>query len=60
MQNVNFAVPCNTAENHASGFFDPALNLEQLPPHPRPEIDRDILIQVGLKSIIHVREYIRR
>jgi len=58
MQDVDFAVTRNPAEDHAAGFLDPSFNLKQLPPDPRPEIDRDILVQVRLKSIIHAQEYI--
>ena len=56
-KHVNFSVSGDAAEDHASGGFDPTLNLEQLPPHPRPEVDRDVLIQVGLKGIIHEQHY---
>ena len=59
VQDVNFAVSGDAAEDHSPCGFDPALNLEQLPPHPRPEIDRDVLVEVGLKSIIHGWEYMR-
>ncbi len=58
MQDIDFAVSSDAAKDHTACLFDPALNLEQLPPDPRPEIDRDVLVQVGLKRIIHGQEYI--
>ncbi len=58
MQDVDFAVSSDATKDHAACLFDPSLNLKQLPPHPRPEIDRDVLVQVGLKSVIHAQEYI--
>ena len=57
MQDVDFAVSGDTAEDHAAGFLDPSFNLEQLPPDPRPEVDRDILVKVRLQGIIHGWEY---
>ena len=44
VQDVNFAIASDAAENHSSCFLDPSFNLKQLPPHPRPEIDRDVSI----------------
>ncbi|MCF6328285.1 MAG: hypothetical protein L3J02_00570 [Henriciella sp.] len=48
VQDVDFAVSGDAAEDHASGLLDPAFDLEQLPPDPWPEIDRDVPIEVGL------------
>ena len=58
MQDVDFTVTGNAAEDRAACLFDPSFNLKQLPPDPRPEIDRDVLVQVGLKRVIHGWEYI--